>query len=143
MAPNFSIAFPFHFFFKLNVSIFAFRNTVRLNAQWIGVLVYIYCSYNFLCIDCLCIDCLCIVCALIVCALIVCISTVLCRECVKFVKDLGIPLLVMGGGGYTLRNVARCWTYETGVLLDEEISNELPFHGKFVLNCNKCPSFVT
>ncbi|ESO02031.1 hypothetical protein HELRODRAFT_65955 [Helobdella robusta] len=49
-------------------------------------------------------------------------------ECVKFVKDLNIPLLVLGGGGYTLRNVARCWCYETSVLLNEEISNELPYH---------------
>jgi hypothetical protein len=24
---------------------------------------------------------------------------------------------VLGGGGYTVRNVARCWTYETAVLL--------------------------
>jgi acetoin utilization deacetylase AcuC-like enzyme len=26
-------------------------------------------------------------------------------------------MLVLGGGGYTIRNVARCWTYETGCLL--------------------------
>jgi len=50
-------------------------------------------------------------------------------ECVKFVKDLNIPLMVVGGGGYTLRNVARCWCYETSVLLGEEISNDLPYHG--------------
>ena len=47
----------------------------------------------------------------------------------KFVKDLGIPLLVMGGGGYTVRNVARCWTHETSVLVDEDISNDLPYNG--------------
>ncbi|KAH7718911.1 histone deacetylase 3 (HD3) [Aphelenchoides avenae] len=49
-------------------------------------------------------------------------------ECVKFVKDLGLPLLVLGGGGYTLRNVARCWANETAVLVDkrDEISNEIP-----------------
>lgn len=47
-------------------------------------------------------------------------------ECVKFVKDLNVPTLVVGGGGYTLRNVARCWTYETSLLVDETISNELP-----------------
>lgn len=52
-------------------------------------------------------------------------------ECVKFVKDLNIPLLVLGGGGYTLRNVARCWCYETSVLLGEDISNELPYHDYF------------
>uniref|UniRef100_A0A8C4YW22 Histone deacetylase n=1 Tax=Gadus morhua TaxID=8049 RepID=A0A8C4YW22_GADMO len=32
-------------------------------------------------------------------------------ECVEFVKSFGIPLLVLGGGGYTVRNVARCWWY--------------------------------
>ncbi|XP_013403048.1 histone deacetylase 3 [Lingula anatina] len=51
-------------------------------------------------------------------------------ECVQMVKDFNIPLLVLGGGGYTVRNVARCWTYETSVLLDEQnsISNELPYN---------------
>ncbi|CAB3219866.1 unnamed protein product [Arctia plantaginis] len=48
-------------------------------------------------------------------------------ECVKFVKNLNVPTLVVGGGGYTLRNVARCWTYETSLLVDEYISNELPY----------------
>lgn len=47
-------------------------------------------------------------------------------ECVRYVKELGLPLLVLGGGGYTLRNVARCWTYETSLLVEQEISNELP-----------------
>ena len=31
----------------------------------------------------------------------------------------GKPLLVLGGGGYKIVNVARCWTYETAVLLGE------------------------
>ncbi|XP_034827651.1 histone deacetylase 3 [Maniola hyperantus] len=48
-------------------------------------------------------------------------------ECVKFVKNLNVPTLVVGGGGYTLRNVARCWTFETSLLVDENISNELPY----------------
>ena len=39
-------------------------------------------------------------------------------ECVRFVKGFGVPLLVLGGGGYTIRNVARCWAYETSVVLD-------------------------
>lgn len=43
-------------------------------------------------------------------------------DCVSFVKSFNIPLLVLGGGGYTLRNVPRCWAYETGVLLDQEPS---------------------
>ena len=43
-------------------------------------------------------------------------------DCVKYVKSFNVPLLVLGGGGYTLRNVPRCWAYETGVLLDTEPS---------------------
>jgi histone deacetylase 1/2 len=45
-----------------------------------------------------------------------------------YVKSFGIPMLVTGGGGYTVRNVARCWTYETAVLLDcaDEIDQNLP-----------------
>jgi histone deacetylase 1/2 len=49
-------------------------------------------------------------------------------ECVRFVKSFGIPLLVVGGGGYTVRNVARCWAYETAVLLDEELEDALPYN---------------
>ena len=53
---------------------------------------------------------------------------VCCSECVNFVKNLGRPLLVLGGGGYTLRNVARCWVNETAILVDkrDEISDEIP-----------------
>jgi len=43
-------------------------------------------------------------------------------------KSYGLPLLVVGGGGYTIRNVARCWTYETAQLLDAEISDQLPYN---------------
>ena len=49
-------------------------------------------------------------------------------DCVKFVKSFGVPTLVLGGGGYTIRNVARCWCYETSVLLDKEISDDIPFN---------------
>ena len=47
------------------------------------------------------------------------------------VKEFGLPLLVLGGGGYTKRNVARCWTAETAVILEEEISNEIPYNGRW------------
>jgi len=33
---------------------------------------------------------------------------------------------VSGGGGYTLRNVPRCWTYETSLMVETEIPNEIP-----------------
>lgn len=75
-------------------------------------------------------------------------------------KGLGIPTLVLGGGGYTLRNVARCWyvgcwwiliflseiiwaryssitsflrTNETAILLgkQDEIPNEIPDNSEY------------
>lgn len=49
-------------------------------------------------------------------------------ECVMFVKELNVPTLILGGGGYTLRNVARCWTYETSLCVDEQISNDIPMN---------------
>lgn len=49
-------------------------------------------------------------------------------DCVSFVRDFNVPTLVVGGGGYTPRNVARCWTYETSLLVNEQISNELPMN---------------
>jgi histone deacetylase 1/2 len=47
-------------------------------------------------------------------------------NCLKYVKNLNLPLLVLGGGGYTLRNVPRCWTYETGLALGIELEDEMP-----------------
>lgn len=49
-------------------------------------------------------------------------------DCVDYVKSFNVPLLVLGGGGYTLRNVPRCWTYETAVLLEAEIKDCLPYN---------------
>ena len=49
-------------------------------------------------------------------------------ECVRFVRSFNVPTIVMGGGGYTMRNVARCWTLETAVVLGMEIDNVLPFN---------------
>ena len=41
-------------------------------------------------------------------------------------KHFGAPMVLLGGGGYTIENVARCWTYETGLMLNREIDNEIP-----------------
>ncbi|CAI4222006.1 unnamed protein product [Auanema sp. JU1783] len=53
-------------------------------------------------------------------------------ECVRFVRDLGLPMLVLGGGGYTLRNVARCWANETGVLLGTRLDNVIPKDSEYL-----------
>lgn len=49
-------------------------------------------------------------------------------NCVNFVKGFGLPTLVVGGGGYTMRNVARTWAFETGILLGENLGQELPYN---------------
>jgi histone deacetylase 1/2 len=48
-------------------------------------------------------------------------------NCVNFVKSFGLPTLVLGGGGYTMRNVARTWAFETGQLVGTEMQSDLPF----------------
>jgi len=52
-------------------------------------------------------------------------------DCVSYVKSFNVPVLVLGGGGYTMRNVARCWTHETAVLLDKKLPDELPYNAYF------------
>lgn len=48
-------------------------------------------------------------------------------NCVNFVKSFGLPTLVLGGGGYTMRNVARTWAFETGQLVGTDMRSDLPF----------------
>ncbi|KAH6882913.1 hypothetical protein BKA58DRAFT_447577 [Alternaria rosae] len=48
--------------------------------------------------------------------------------CVETVKAYGRPLLIIGGGGYTPRNVARTWCHETSVCVGATLHNELPAH---------------
>jgi histone deacetylase 1/2 len=47
-------------------------------------------------------------------------------SCVKYIRSLNLPLILLGGGGYTLRNVPRCWTYETGLALGIELEDDIP-----------------
>jgi histone deacetylase 1/2 len=38
-----------------------------------------------------------------------------------FMKSFNVPLILIGGGGYTIRNVSRTWTYETSVACEVEL----------------------
>ncbi|ORX91878.1 hypothetical protein K493DRAFT_316901 [Basidiobolus meristosporus CBS 931.73] len=49
-------------------------------------------------------------------------------HCVKFMRTFNVPLIFVGGGGYTIRNVSRTWAYETGVILNEELDENLPYN---------------
>lgn len=52
-------------------------------------------------------------------------------NCLEFVKRFNVPLMVLGGGGYTIRNVARCWAYETARAVDSSVAEEIPFNEYF------------
>jgi histone deacetylase 1/2 len=45
---------------------------------------------------------------------------------IEYIKSFDLPMLVLGGGGYTIRNVARCWAYETSCILGQPVSDIVP-----------------
>jgi histone deacetylase HOS2 len=47
-------------------------------------------------------------------------------ECVSFVKRTNLPLLILGGGGYTARNVARAWCHETALATNNTLPDSIP-----------------
>ncbi|KIW18633.1 histone deacetylase RPD3 [Exophiala spinifera] len=49
-------------------------------------------------------------------------------NCVNFVKSFNLPTLIVGGGGYTMRNVARTWAFETGCIVGEPMHPNLPYN---------------
>eukprot|EP00276_Gloeochaete_wittrockiana_P004748 CAMPEP_0184661950 /NCGR_PEP_ID=MMETSP0308-20130426/40934_1 /TAXON_ID=38269 /ORGANISM="Gloeochaete witrockiana, Strain SAG 46.84" /LENGTH=448 /DNA_ID=CAMNT_0027103637 /DNA_START=164 /DNA_END=1510 /DNA_ORIENTATION=- len=49
-------------------------------------------------------------------------------ECVEYLKSFNVPLLLLGGGGYTIRNVSRCWTYETATAVGLDLPDDLPYN---------------
>ncbi|KAI1927235.1 histone deacetylase [Ophidiomyces ophidiicola] len=65
--------------------------------------------------------------------------------CVAFTKTFGLPTLVVGGGGYTPRNVSRLWAYETAICLDAEndlnpmLPDTLRFRSQFRPDCSLFP----
>ncbi|KAI1298924.1 histone deacetylase phd1 [Xylaria venustula] len=51
-------------------------------------------------------------------------------SCVEFCKKLNLPLILFGGGGYTPKNVARAWAYETAIAIghQDDIPTQIPIH---------------
>ena len=44
---------------------------------------------------------------------------------------VGIPCILVGGGGYTIENVPRCWVNETAISLGiNDLPNEIPTNAK-------------
>ncbi|CAD6584257.1 MAG: histone deacetylase [Tremellales sp. Tagirdzhanova-0007] len=46
--------------------------------------------------------------------------------CVQFVKSFNLPLLLLGGGGYTVKSVSRTWAYETGLAAGVQLMGSIP-----------------
>ncbi len=53
-------------------------------------------------------------------------------EMVKKIRGFNLPLIALGGGGYNVTNVARCWTLALGIFAGIELSDTIP-HGKIEL----------
>ncbi|KAG6836392.1 hypothetical protein H0H93_008537 [Arthromyces matolae] len=54
-------------------------------------------------------------------------------HCVQFLRQFNIPLILLGGGGYTVKNVVRAWAYETACALgiEKDIDPNLPWNSYF------------
>lgn len=49
----------------------------------------------------------------------------------KCVFDFNVPTLVLGGGGYKIPDVARCWTAVTAAALNAPLPADVPVHDYF------------
>ncbi|TBU10870.1 histone deacetylase [Hamiltosporidium tvaerminnensis] len=52
-------------------------------------------------------------------------------ECIKMIYNLNLPTIFLGGGGYKMKNVSKCWTYETGLLLGVDMCNDIPKNDRY------------
>lgn len=52
-------------------------------------------------------------------------------HCVTTCRKFRLPLLVLGGGGYTARNVARVWCHETSLCTDTTLPDQIPEYVPF------------
>eukprot|EP01068_Selenidium_serpulae_P010081 Selendium_serpulae@DN5385_c0_g1_i2.p1 len=50
----------------------------------------------------------------------------------KYLRQTGVPMVVVGGGGYTLRNVPKCWTYESASLLGLCLNPYIPASSQYM-----------
>jgi histone deacetylase 1/2 len=54
------------------------------------------------------------------------LSSVGHSKCLETVRDWGLPLLVLGGGGYSMSSVAKCWALDTAALCGLDRERDLP-----------------
>jgi histone deacetylase 1/2 len=51
--------------------------------------------------------------------------------CLQKMMSFGVPLIMLGGGGYTVQNVARCWGSETGLAVGKSLEGPIPKSDRF------------
>ncbi|ESZ92382.1 histone deacetylase domain-containing protein [Sclerotinia borealis F-4128] len=61
--------------------------------------------------------------------------------CVEYVKSLNIPLMLVGGGGYTPRHVARAWTNETSIAIGAKLHQDIPLHTPYLSHFRDQPLY--
>lgn len=54
--------------------------------------------------------------------------------CIKKVLGYNIPVVLLGGGGYNVVNVAKCWTSHTALVLNQDIDLNIPSKDAFFSN---------
>lgn len=66
-------------------------------------------------------------------------------RCVRFLRSYDVPLLLLGGGGYTINHVACCWCYEVHILDQHDMPlNKIPkLHISNAILCNQSHEFQT
>ena len=67
-------------------------------------------------------------------------------DCVRYALSFNVPTLILGGGGYTVKNVCRAWTYETGIIcgMDKDlekatIPESIDYYPSFAPNWDLLP----
>ncbi|KAL7420154.1 hypothetical protein Q5752_005120 [Cryptotrichosporon argae] len=49
-------------------------------------------------------------------------------ECARYIKSFDVPVMMLGGGGYTIKNVAKAWTKETAIMVGRDLPEDLPYN---------------
>lgn len=52
-------------------------------------------------------------------------------DCIQYLMDFHLPLVLLGGGGYSIANTSRCWTLLTATALNVKLPTDIPDHEYF------------
>jgi acetoin utilization protein AcuC len=54
---------------------------------------------------------------------------------IRTFREMALPWLALGGGGYNAQTVARTWTLAYGIMSDQDFADEVPAPGAKALGC--------